>query len=427
MILTVAAYPAVFAAEQDDNARRMREDRAFAGMARVDPALVVAWNQIITNIAYEEDQFFTFKGHRALAMAHIAMHDAINAVMPVYRQYGLHRHDSSADWIAAAAQAARDVVVSQYPGQQARVEAELAKWLSLVPEGPHKRRGVALGQHSAAAILALRAGDGWDDQGTYTFSNEIGAYQATPPWNFVLQPGFRYAKPFGLRAPNQFRPAPPPPLNGPEYASAFNEVKDVGRVNSTVRTVEETLYAIWWMEFAEGSVNRLARRLATERKMHLLQASRLFALINMSLFDAYLANWDSKYEHNHWRPYTAIRAAALDGNALTQPDSNWEPLRVTPPFPDYVSAHATGTGAAMDILRRTFGDSVSFTMETITAPQEMPTRTFGSFSAAAAECADSRVRLGWHFRYSANAGLTLGRTVAGWIADNYLQFRGAPR
>jgi hypothetical protein len=417
VVVTIAAGATAFPAEQE-------EHRVLAYLGRVNPSLVVTWNQIVTDIAFAEDQFFTFKGHRAQAMTHIAIHDALNAVIPLYRQYAFQGHESSADPIAAAAQAARDVVVSQYPGQQAKVNAELTNWLSRLPDGPHKARGVALGRRCAATILAMRDGDGWDFQGSYTFSSAIGSYQTTPPWNgFVLQPGFRYTKPFGLRVPHQFRPPPPPRLDSPEYATAYNEVKDFGRIDSTVRTVDQSLYAIWWMEFAEGSVNRLARRLVTERKTHLWQAARMFALMNMSLFDSYIANWDSKYEHNHWRPYTAIRAATLDGNPSTQPDSTWEPLRTTPPFPDYVSAHATGTGAAMEILKRTFGDNVSFTMDSMTAPPEMPTRSFSSFSAAAAECADSRVRLGYHFRYSSNRGLTLGRAVADWLAENHLQFR----
>jgi hypothetical protein len=357
-------------------------------------------------------------------MMHLAMHDALNAVAPLYGQYALRRHDSSSDPVAGAVQAAYEVVLSQYPGAKTRLDAERNNWLSQIPDGFRKTRGIALGEESAAAILASRAGDGWDNPGTYTFSTLIGSYQTTPTWNgIVLQPGFRFARPFGLRTPQQFRPPPPPPLGSGEYATAYNEVKSFGSVNSAARTAEQTLYAVWWMEFAEGSVNRLARELVTDRRTHLWQAARLFALLNMSLFDGYVANWDSKYEYNHWRPYTAIRAGALDGNQATDADANWEPLRTTPPFPDYVSAHATGTAASMEILRRTYGDRVSFTMRTLTAPAEMPTRSFTSFRAAAAECADSRIRLGWHFRYSADAGLVLGRRVAAWLEENYLTFR----
>ena len=413
------------ALETESSAGRQRENRELERAGFADSAPVVAWNQIVYELAFQEDQFFTFKGHRAFAMAHIAMHDALNAVVPFYEQFALRARESSADPIAAAVQAAYEVALSQYAGAKARLDGERNKWLSQIPDGPRKTRGIALGGESASAILAARVGDGWDNPGTYTYSSLPGAYQTTPPWNgFVLQPGFRFARPFGLRTAQQFRPPPPPVLGSAEYAAAYNEVKNFGSATSIVRTPEQTLYAVWWMEFAEGSVNRLARELVTDRKTHLWQAARLFALLNMSLFDGYLANWDSKYEHNHWRPYTAIRAGSLDGNPNTEEDANWEPLRTTPPFPDYVSAHATGTAASMEILKRVFGDAVSFTMRTLTAPPEMPTRSFTSFGAAAAECADSRVRLGWHFRYSANQGLVLGRKVAGWLEDNYLTFHG---
>ena len=106
----------------------------------------------------------------------------------------------------------------------------------------------------------------------------------------MFQPGFRFAKPFGLRRPDQFRPPPPPELDSQRYAAAFNEVKDFGRVDSTVRTLDQTLYAVWWMEFTEGSVNRLARQLVTERDTNLWRAARMFALLNMSMFDGYVAN-----------------------------------------------------------------------------------------------------------------------------------------
>jgi hypothetical protein len=360
-------------------------------------------------------------------MMHIAMHDALNAAVPLYGQYAYRSHEPGAHPIAAAAQAAHDVGISQYPDQQVKLGGELARWLSAIPDTPHKARGIAVGRQSAAAILALRMNDGWDYQGIYTFSNVPGAYQTTPPWGgFVLQPGFRYARPFGLRSPDQFRPGPPPRLDSPQYAAAFNEVKDFGRVDSVVRTPDQTLYAVWWMEFAETSVNRLARQLVAQRRTHLWQAARMFALLNMSLYDGYVAVFDSKYEYNHWRPYTAIREAVADDNPATAPDATWEPLRTTPPFPEYVSAHAAGTKAAMDILARTFGDNVSFTMATTTAPPQMPTRSFRSFSAAAAECADSRVRLGWHFRYAADSGLALGRAVAGWLYENHLGLRRTP-
>jgi hypothetical protein len=387
----------------------------------IDGALVVSWNQLAHELAFAEDEFLTFKGVRAFSMMHVAVHDALNAVTPTYRQYAYTGRVESADPVAAAAQAAYEVLVSQYPTARDRLDDELATWLDRVPDGPDTTRGLELGTESAAAILALRDGDGFDVEGTYAFESGPGAYQTTPSWDgFVLQPGFRFAAPFGLGTGEQFRPPPPPALDSPAYTTAYNEVMERGRADSDVRTPDQTAYAVWWMEFTEGSMNRLARNLVTEHGLRLGDAARLFALLNMSMFDTYVATWDSKFSANHWRPYTAIRAAASDGNPDTEPDATWEPLRTTPPFPEYVSTHSAVCSSSFEILSRVFGPDVAFTMDTTTAPPGMRSRSFASFRDAAAECADSRVQLGWHFRYATDSGLDVGRNVATFVATHHL-------
>jgi PAP2 superfamily len=410
----------------EDRVAQQVEEKALRRIppAFSDNAVIVAWSEKAYDIAFAEDQFLTFKGHRAFAMMHIAMHDALNAIVPVYRQYLPVRRHGFAHPIIAAAQAAHDVLASQYPKEQIALTAELNRWLARVPEGRRKSKGIALGHMAAAAILAARVNDGWDFQGNYAFESQPGKYRTTPPWNgFVFQPGFRFAQPFALKTPDQFRPAQPPLLESTEYAADNNEVKDFGALNSKLRTPDQTGHAIWWMEFSEGSVIRLARNLVDARRTHLWRAARLFALLNMSLFDGYIATWDAKYHYNTWRPYSAIHEASDDGNPLTQPDANWEALSQTPPFPEYVSAHSAGCNSSFEILRCTFGDNVSFTMKTTTAPPDMPTRSFTSFSAAGAECADSRVMNGFHFRYATQAGIVLGREVARYINTHQLQPR----
>jgi hypothetical protein len=380
---------------------------------------IVDWNRLAHDIAVAEDQFLTFKGQRALAMMHLAMHDALNAVEPVYEPFAYaERIWREAHPVAAAAQAAHDVLASQYAAQRTTLDDQLIRSLDQVPEGEPRNAGLAVGRESAAAILARRQGDGWDRQGTYAFGEGPGRYQTTPPWNappwngFVAQPGFRFARPFVLAYPHQFRPSPPPPLGSRAYARALGEVQEYGAAGSTRRTADQTAYAVWWMEFAEGSVNRLARQLVAERQVSLWPAARLFAHIGVALYDAYVATWDAKYAYDHWRPYTAIRAAATDRNPETVADPGWESLRPAPPFPEYSSAHAAACGASFGVLADAFGDRVAFTMETTTAPSGMPARTFDSFRQAASECADSRVRLGWHFRYATDAGLVLGERIA---------------
>jgi hypothetical protein len=388
------------------------------------PAVVVAWNQLLQDIAFAEDQFLTFKGVRALAMMHIAQHDALNAIEDEYEQYVFFGRDRRASLTAAAAQAGHDVAFDQYTTaeQRSQIDSLLASQLASVPNGSSKSAGISLGQQAAAAILANRNGDSFNVEGTYTFVTGVGNYQTTPPFNgFVVQPGFRFARPFGLSSPSQFRPPSPPALNTSSYANSFNEVKSKGRVDSTTRTADETGFALWWMEFTEGSMNRLARQLIAARGTELLQATRMLAYLNMIMFDGYVSNWDSKYHHNRWRPYTAIREAANDDNNNTSPDAAWEPLRTTPPHPEYASAHSTVCATSMEVFKRIYGDRVRFTMSTTTAPPGMPTRTFNSFTAAADECATSRVMLGFHFRYATDAGKNAGRSIARHIMDRFLE------
>ena len=326
----VAAWLAVPAARQDEKLLRSEDSR-----------VVTTWNEIAYEIAFDPNNPARwFHAVRAFTLMHLAMHDAVNAIVPVYQFYAFHdrehpqplqasEHPSvlrerelRADPIAAAAQAAHDVLVSQVPGQQSKLDQALAEWLSQVSDGGLKARGIELGQRAAAAVLAKRNGDGWDVQGSYEFRAGIGDYQTTPPWKgFVLQPGFAQARPFGLASPDRWRPAPQPAIDSQQYADAFNEVKTYGRVDSARRTPDQTAYAVWWMEFELGSMNRLARTLVRQRQLHLWQTARLFALLHMSIADGGVATWDAKFHYNHWRPYTAIRRAADDGNPKTEADA----------------------------------------------------------------------------------------------------------
>jgi len=353
-------------------------------------AAVVEWNRMANEVAEAAASPLAFKEPRAMAMLHLAQRDALGA--------------RRADPTAAAATAARDVLAAEYPGQLEEIDALYAAQLQAVPPGHAKRAGIARGRYEAARILWARAGDGYDFEGTYAFGSRPGDYQTTPPFaGFVLQPGFRFARPFVLDAPGALRPPPPPGLDTRAYRRALVEVARDGRINSTTRTADETGYAVWWMEFAERSLNRLARRLVSERRLGLHGAASLLTQLNAGLFDTYVAVWDAKFAYNRWRPYTAIRAAGID--------PAWESLRPALPFPDYPSAHAAVCASSFTILAHAFGDRTRFTMDSTTAPPGMPTRSFRSFSQAADECADSRVKLGFHFRYATDAGQRLGRRV----------------
>ncbi len=400
--------------------RELETDVSAGRLAGTDARVVVEWNALAYELAFAEDQFLTFKGQRAQAMMNLAMHDALNTISPKYKRFVLTASHEDVDPVQAAAHAAWAILESQYPNKRAQLDSLLLLQKLRAGSG-WSAAGAQLGAAAAAAVLAARDADGWDNAGSYTFVNKPGAYQTTPDWNgFVAHPGFAQAKPFALRAPNAFRPPPPPPLQSQTYVRAYDEIKQQGALHSTARTADQSAYAIWWLEFAEGSVNRLARELVIDRSVDLWQAARLFAQLHVALYDGYIATWDAKYTYNHWRPYTAVRAVD-DGNARTTPDPAWQSLLPVPPFPEYVSAHAAACAASFAILASVFSENTSFSMTTNTAPAEMPRRSFNSFRAAADECADSRVRLGWHFRYATDAGLVLGRRVAKHVLQTQLR------
>ena len=242
-----------------------------------------------------------------------------------------------------------------YPAQQATLDAELATWLATVPNGRGKTKALTLGAKAAAAIVALRQNDGTDVDlfsPYYTPGTQPGDYQFVPPYDFAFAEDFRYATPFGLESAEQFRVPAPPALTSRTYARAYNEVKSVGAINSTTRTTDQSNYANWWYEASEIGWARVARVTTTSEELKLWRAARMFALVNMALYDSYVAGWDSKFHWDFWRPYTAIRAGDTDGNPRTVKDATWKNYLETPPVQDYPSTHsALGAGAA-EVLKR---------------------------------------------------------------------------
>ncbi|MCB1034908.1 MAG: vanadium-dependent haloperoxidase [Acidobacteria bacterium] len=404
--------------------------------------LIVAWNENLLSAADAEDGFLTLKGLRTAAMMHSAIHDALSAVYGRYHPLVELAPAPEADPVAAAAQAAFEVAVSQYPKSRSRWQADLDRWLAEVPGERARARGVELGKTAAAAVVSSRQGDGWDGEAEYQWHPmgpgvyaEFNEHSGTPE-GFIFGAGWAVAKPFVLESSEQFRAPPPPEIGTDAYTRAFEEVKDAGRYKSTVRTADQTHLALWWKDFVERSHNRLARTLTEKESLDLVEAARLFALLNLSIYDAYLDVFNNKFLYNHWRPYTAIRWAEHDGNPATKADPEWNNThRHTYAFPSYPSAHGTACAAAMTVMEEVFGPDYAFTMRTEEVDSagpfspkmkmDPPTRSFPSFAAAAAECALSRIYLGIHFRYDSEEGTRLGEKVGGYIVHHALQKTGA--
>ncbi|MEL6845303.1 MAG: vanadium-dependent haloperoxidase, partial [Bacteroidota bacterium] len=223
-------------------------------------------------------------------------------------------------------------------------------------------------------------------------------------------------------------------IDSESYTKAYNEVKEVGHTLSKSRTKDQTHYAMWWKDFVEHSHNRLARDLIKKEGLNLWEAARTMALLNMAIYDAYVSSFDNKFHYNHWRPYTAIRWAAHDGNEQTIPDEQWNNLHQhTYAFPSYPSAHGTASSAAMRVLSNTLGvgDQYKFNMKTATVDKagpfsekmqmDPPTRSFKSFTGAGLEAAMSRIYLGIHFRYDSEEGHRLGNEIVDYANANFLK------
>ena len=356
----------------------------------------------------------------ALAVAQIAVHDALNAVDPRYEPYAFAGSAPGASPAAAVAAATHDVLVRLVPQAAAAVEAEYDAALSSIPGGAPKSAGIATGKAAAAAILARRSDDDLVAAITKPYTPgpaAPGVYQPTPPLNVVLLAGWSELPPFGLRSAGMFRSAAPPSVAGRAYARDYDEVKALGSAVGTTRTAAQTETALFWYDAAVKEWNLAAQQGLADRSADAWRAARTLAVLNISLADAVIATFDSKFHYEYWRPITAIRRGDDDGNPATQGDAGWEPLCVTPPFPEYPSTHAATGAAAATALARALGDRHAFT---VTNPKGV-TRTYRRFSAAAQEEAVSRLYCGIHFRTAMDAGLRMGASTARYVDRTLLR------
>jgi hypothetical protein len=384
---------------------------------------------------------------RTIAIAQTAVHDALNAIDSRYERYAFTGNaQAGASPEAAIAAAARDalvgtIAVGAVPGfgspaaqaaAVAQVDAAYAAALAGIPDGLSKSDGMSIGQAAAAAILAARSTDHATTVVTYTPGTQPGDWQPTPnPVPFdppaaadhlpAVAPGWGNVTPFVLLRSSQFEPNGPPRLTGKQYADDYNEVKAIGEKNSATRTAEQTSIARFWYEGSPSGWSRIARVVAESRGLDSWDTARLLALVNLAMADGFIAGFQTKYDFNFWRPVTAIRAGDTDGNDETVADPTWSTLLNTPAIPDYTSTHSILGGAASQVLRRFFhDDDVPFTT-TSGVPFAGLTRSFASFSQAAAENGESRIYAGIHFRSAVEDGIVQGKKIGGFAFTHALQ------
>jgi membrane-associated phospholipid phosphatase len=389
---------------------------------RSDPALL--WNEaVLQTIRVEKTP--PPVAARNLAIVHIAIFDAINAIDGIYAPYRFTGRASNASPDVAAAAAAHRCLVQLYPSRASTFDQQLEILLNDAADGTSKIQGVWLGHQAAEAILEARQNDGTALHLPYAPAFGPGSWNPTPPEYLpALLPHWRLLSCFCLPGGAQLRPLGPPALNTPAYAQSFMEVRQLGALDSNVRSPEQTEIALFWADDVgtvtpPGHWNRIAQDVTRSRQTAAPENARLFALLNLALADAAIACWDCKYHYGFWRPVQAIRAAD-SGATQGQGDPRWTPLLRTPAFPSYVSGHSTFSGAAAAVLAKFFGnDRIAFTVKSEGGMRGL-TRSFSSFSAAAREAGRSRVYGGIHWEFDNSDGLALGRSLGEYVASNFL-------
>jgi hypothetical protein len=380
---------------------------------------------------------------RLLAIADIAMHDALNSTVLRFERYAdTGPIEREANITAAVLTAAHDAIVGAAPGSSSDIDAWYAGAIAAEVGSPGYDEGVAIGHRAALAILARRASDGTAGGGVvpYTPGTNPGDYRFTFPFD---TPGFDFfgtggfadgpiwgatVTPFVVKSTSQFRAPRPYGVESnsaavltSRYTEDFNEVKNMGCTTCSARTAEQTEIALFWVEQSPEGFNRIARTIAGQRNLDAWETARLLALLHMGEFDAYATVLESKYQYSFWRPVTAIALADGDGNPGTTAAAGWDVLSFpTPPIPDYPSAHACAGGTAAAIMDGAIpGRGQGFSATSTSLPGV--TRTFRDIDAAARENAVSRVYVGYHFRLATEAGLEQGREVGDYVVRNALR------
>jgi hypothetical protein len=323
------------------------------------------------------EQFGPARTSRAFAIVHIAIFEAVNAIDGGYQSYThLPPATDPASMDAAIAQAAHDTLTALFPSQKRSLDKLLAENLRHQPDGSAKEEGIELGRRAAASVLALRAEDGSEYPEPivgvdFITSDQPGKWRQDPisDINLALGAYWGEVEHFIIPSDNRFRIEPPPLLTSDEYIAAFKEVKRLGGdgiVTPTERTEEQTIAGKFWSYDGTPGLgtpprlyNQIAVQIAEQMGSNAVELARLLALLNVTLADAAISCWKCKYLYQFWRPITAIREADPgtgptglgDGNPATIGDPDFTPLgaqssnligpNFTPPFPSYVSGHAT--------------------------------------------------------------------------------------
>jgi hypothetical protein len=358
------------------------------------------------------------------AMIQIAVYDAVVAIEGGYQPFvaTIPRSPNSDIKAAVATAAWRTARLRATAAQVTILDTQYATYLLAIPNSQAKTNGIQVGEASAAAVSALRSNDGFNEVVLYQCSPILLAGEFEPDGGCHTQPvgvNAGQIKPFTFSDPAHFRSDGPIPLTSNAYVEDFIETRDYGSATSSVRTAEQTDIAYFWQAV---DVHKGITGLAISRGLNTRDSARFLAMVYTAAADANIAGFEAKYYYRYWRPRTAIRQAATDGNPDTDADPGWIPL-ISVNHPEYPSAHAYNSTAQTDTIARFFGtNKVTWTLTASASaiPQLVKTeRTYKDMNSIMREIYDARVWAGLHWRHSMLDGAQIGRKVAKHVCDNF--------
>jgi hypothetical protein len=367
---------------------------------------------------------------RTMALLNVAMHDAVIGALrplsqtredPPYKPLLVNARPPRYSPEVLAASAGAEILKTLFTTQERRAQIN-AVLKEIIGQGGSYRGGeqaaIGAGKSIARQVLSARR----DDVPTEPLLQED-----RNPGGFNESWRSQYAamKPFVLDRPDQFRAPPPPALDSKKYFEAWDEVRRIGARNSTERDAAATEIARVW----NGGVNtarptgawfEAAIAVADSQGLSLQRTARLFGLLGVTIADAMITSWDTKYEYFFWRPAQAIQMVNTDdddGNPHTEPNPEWRPLSESiGGSPEYTSGTATFAAAASTLLSAFFGrDTIPFILH---LQKDIPDlecncpRQYRAFSEAAEEAGKSRIYNGIHFSFANEQGMIAGKQVA---------------
>ena len=292
---------------------------------------------------------------------------------------------------AAVATASAHILTALFPSQGARIEHELGADVGALRgqsvDLAAIERAEAIGARIASSLLARAQHDGSNAVWTGTVPNGDGVWSGASP----QLPMWGQVQPWLWDSGSELRAPPPPAFNSQQFLEGLTEVREIAET----RTPTQMELARFWADGAgtytpPGHWNEIATQLIEQRGLGDLQAARTLALMNLAMADAAIGCWDSKFTYWVIRPWQA-------DSRVTTPIGQ-------PPHPSYPSGHACFSGAGAKVLAALF-------------PSEAD-----ALEHMAVEACDSRVYAGIHYRFDAEAGMTIGIRAADRALERGDQF-----